>query len=160
MWNVLFLLSAVVFIFFDSIVRAEKAVDSDSTNNNTPHTNVLECYSTSSPHESILCPVDRSAFCVKEIASSSRQYCGGSADHAFDTWDIKELGGQCVYKKCASKCLSSNETSVFENQGEWHTRSTFCCSESLCNSCEIYARLGSAGFVCIVITIMFIILDA
>jgi len=155
MWNDSRLPLIVLLVFIDSVVRAEMLI---SPNNNTPH-NALECYSSSSPNKSILCPVDRSAFCVKEVASSSRQYCGRSEDHPFDVWDIKARGGLCVYTKCSSECLS-NETSTFENQGESHTRSAFCCSESLCNSSLKLSPLRSAGFVGVVVTILFIMLDA
>lgn len=118
----------IVTIKLISFARAEQLAGVKSTNGLTG----LECYATSSPNEKILCPVGRNTFCVKEVASSSRYSCGGSEDHPFDSWDIKE----CIYKKCSSKCLNETTRSLFDNQGEINSRSTFCCSESLCNSCD------------------------
>jgi len=124
----------IVTIKLISFARAEQLAGVKSTNGlNISNAAALECYSTLSPNEKILCPVGRNAFCVKEVTSSSRYSCGGSEDHPFDSWDIQEPGGLCVYKKCASQCL--NETHMFDNQGESNSRSTNCCSESLCNSC-------------------------
>jgi hypothetical protein len=92
----------IVIIKLISFAKAEQLAGVESANA------ALECYSTSSPNEKILCPVGRNAFCVKEVASSSRYSCGGSEDHPFDSWDIKE----CIYKKCASQCLTRRQQEV------------------------------------------------
>jgi len=92
----------------------------------------LECHATLSPNEKIICPEDRNTFCSKTIVDSSRQNCGASEEYPFDTWDVKEPGGLCVYKKCSSTC--SNETIQFQNGEQNDTRVSFCCTESLCNA--------------------------
>ena len=141
----------IVIIKLISFAKAKQLAGVESANA------ALECYSTSSPNEKILCPVGRNAFCVKEVASSSRYSCGGSEDHPFDSWDIKE----CIYKKCASQCLHETTTrsSLFDNQGESNSRATFCCSESLCNSCDKTSVRRSVVLLSIAITAITIFRD-
>ena len=103
----------------------------------------LQCYTTLAPQGKIICPEDRMNFCIKETINSTRRECGTTALHPFDEWDVK--GGLCVYRKCGASC--PNETEHFEGRdGLNHSRSTSCCTKTLCNS-GYFLRGSFIGFV-------------
>jgi len=93
----------------------------------------LRCYATAaeSPPRRIVCPEDRSDYCVKEVANASRRDCGTSFDYNMDEWDVKL--GQCVYRKCASICSEEKNITFFGPRGSYE-RATYCCNKELCNS--------------------------
>ena len=92
----------------------------------------LTCFATLSPYSKVICPKDRSNFCLKEYTNSSRQECGSSSHHPFDQWDIKEPGGLCVYRKCSASCPNETKTFIGRN-GVINSRSSACCASDLCN---------------------------
>lgn len=99
-----------------------------ATISNSSHLSTLQCYATLAPQEKLICPQDRSNYCIKETVSSSRRECGATLDHPFDEWD----GGLCVYRKCGSIC--TNKTTYFLGRdGLNHSRSTACCESNMCN---------------------------
>ncbi len=110
----------------------------------------LQCYSTSSANKIILCPEDRNNFCIKEVVDSKRRQCGESDDYPMDTWDIKEPGGLCVYKKCSSFC--PNTTIIFDNNGEENSRYSLCCDDDLCNSAN---KLNMQSFLILSVLVIF-----
>lgn len=141
----LFLLIQTLILLFAQIAFGDDMTTSSSSRSSSYPKNALECYASASPRGHIICPRDRNDFCVKEVVSSQRSLCGKSIDHPFDQWDIKEPGGLCVYKKCASAeycSMSKNRTLTFSNDGENHTRYTLCCSENLCNSANRLYMIG------------------
>jgi hypothetical protein len=116
-------LSITTFISAFLLVTATKSNDEPNT---------LSCYATLAPQNEIICPQDRTNFCVKEFVNSSRRECG-AAEYPYDVWDVKEPGGLCVYRKCATSC--PNETINFEGRdGLINSRSSVCCKTNLCNS--------------------------
>jgi hypothetical protein len=124
-------------IFTNAATSYDNQTPASSTSYGRYPQNALECHASASPKGRTICPKDRNDFCVKEVVSSPRNLCGESIDHPFDKWDIKEPGGLCVYKKCASQkyCVSSNNRTVtFRNKGTNHTRLILCCSGNLCNA--------------------------
>lgn len=143
----------LILILAQTAFGDEISTSSSSRSSSYPK-NALECYASASPRGHIICPKDRNDFCVKEVVSSQRSFCGKSIDHPFDQWDIKEPGGLCVYKKCASAeycSTSTNRTLTFNNNGKNHTRYTLCCSDNLCNSANLLYRIG-VGSILTVIT--------
>ncbi|KAL3779843.1 hypothetical protein HJC23_005769 [Cyclotella cryptica] len=106
----------------------------------------LQCYASSALKSQkdgiIICPADRSNYCIKEVINAtSRADCGTVPGiyYGRDVWDIKLA--QCVYRKCAAKCPSVEEDRkrLFGGGSEsnpklYFNRTSYCCQDNLCNS--------------------------
>ena len=103
----------------------------------------LQCFATATePSHKVICPEDRSSYCVKEVANASRRDCGSALDFSMDQWDVKL--GQCVYRKCADRCDGETNITFFGSRGAYE-RSSYCCKMELCNGGERLA--GSVGLI-------------
>eukprot|EP01082_Thalassiosira_pseudonana_P010982 g9936.t1 g9936 contig4:911082-911582(+) len=134
------------------------ALAGDAAQHNYPQT-ALQCYASSAINSqkdgSIICPQDRNNVCIKEVINSSRADCGNAEGTPYfgrDVWDIKLA--QCVYRKCAAECPtleedqartfggdyfvvgSASTTSIGRQQTPVFNRTSYCCTDNLCNSGE------------------------
>ena len=90
----------------------------------------LKCYSSSAADgETIICPVGRNNYCIKEESTTSRGECGTVDPYQFDIWDRRL--GRCVYRKCAASCL--NDTLTTFGDAQQYSRTTYCCTSNRCN---------------------------
>lgn len=92
----------------------------------------LYCYSTSSPNEKLICPEDRSAYCIKEVLiNATRLECGSNKDFPNDSWSRQEA--KCIYRKCGASCPIEIKQ-VENDRGEILQRESHCCKSNLCNA--------------------------
>lgn len=88
----------------------------------------LKCFSSKTkPDNSLICPLKRNTYCVKEVADLKQDLCGKT--QYFDDVFINSL---CINYKCAETCVEG--TKAFYYNGIEHTRTTYCCTTDYCNS--------------------------
>mmetsp|Transcript_28663 Transcript_28663/g.42197 ORF Transcript_28663/g.42197 Transcript_28663/m.42197 type:complete len:162 (-) Transcript_28663:1191-1676(-) len=120
-----FLLPMFVFVAADDGGMETK----ENSNRRYPH-DALRCFATlAEPNHKILCPESRNNYCIKEVANTTRRYCGSTIAYPNDVWDIKL--GQCIYRKCAASC--PNRTKLFGSGEKTYGRRSYCCNTDLCN---------------------------
>ena len=88
----------------------------------------LKCYSSKTkPDKSLICPLNRNSYCVKEVADLKQDLCGKT--QYFDDEFIDSL---CLNYKCADICTPGIK--AFYYNGIEQTRTTYCCTTDYCNS--------------------------
>lgn len=110
----------------------------------------LSCYSSlTKPDMKLICPAQRSSFCIKEESTLRQDLCGHT--QYFGDMFVNSL---CVYRKCGDTCTPG--VTSFTYAGLTYTRTRYCCTTSYCNA-AIGSRAMALGALWLTISLVVVL---